>query len=492
MATQAESISWGSLELWVKGRNLCEHIEDGVILKSVNWYLLPFLEWIAQQWDPLLHEQKLPIKHGDAQNTAWESFHRHFIPPMGYSDEQSAVWDKKWYAWMLRHSLLTARTGGLFPDIFIRRYRDDIEISWGEIRHAGAPQGFRFCVPEGVSRLESTAVSQPLFDGLIKSVQYLKERCPDSKRVATLFQYVQNIPKDDQTERLAWLAGLDAEIDKALVRWKSMMARISSLSANAEELLYAIRGYPDKLVVAGSCDAAIMFGSLAPTIDEEDVMAIARKMLDAASNEGDTETLRMLTTPVDLLSDTAPAWDQGYHLAMELHEKISIPQGACCIDVEGVLRHMGIHCEEIFLNDCEIRALSLAGPRHKPTILLNMNNDTNQYESGRRFSFAHELCHLLHDRSYGVELAMATGPWAPRDLEKRANAFAAMFIMPTDLVRTLFGEVTNDRPNIQDVLDMAATMKTSIIGLIDHLHNLGLIDDAKRERLRETAATPSR
>ena len=51
-ATQAESLSWGSLELWVKGQNLCEHIEDDLILKSVNWYLLPFLEWVAQQWDP--------------------------------------------------------------------------------------------------------------------------------------------------------------------------------------------------------------------------------------------------------------------------------------------------------------------------------------------------------------------------------------------------------------------------------------------------------
>ena len=115
----------------------------------------------------------------------------------------------------------------------------------------------------------------------------------------------------------------------------------------------------------------------------------------------------------------------------------------------------------------------------------------NQYESGRRFSFAHELCHILHDRSYGMKLAMATGPWAPRDLEKRANAFAAMFIMPTDLVRTLFGGMTEDKVNIQDILVLSATLKTSIIGLIDHLRNLGLIDDDKRERLREAAAKPS-
>jgi Zn-dependent peptidase ImmA (M78 family) len=55
-----------------------------------------------------------------------------------------------------------------------------------------------------------------------------------------------------------------------------------------------------------------------------------------------------------------------------------------------------------------------------------------------------------------MKLAMATGPWAPRDLEKRANAFAAMFIMPTDLVRTLFGGMIEDKVNIQDILVLSA------------------------------------
>ena len=43
----------------------------------------------------------------------------------------------------------------------------------------------------------------------------------------------------------------------------------------------------------------------------------------------------------------------------------------------------------------------------------------------QRFTLAHELCHMLHDRSYGARLAIASGPWAPWGIEKRANALLA-------------------------------------------------------------------
>ena len=48
-ATTEESVSWGSLEIWVRGHNLCAHIEDGQIMQPVNWYLLPFLEWLLHR-----------------------------------------------------------------------------------------------------------------------------------------------------------------------------------------------------------------------------------------------------------------------------------------------------------------------------------------------------------------------------------------------------------------------------------------------------------
>ncbi len=487
-ATAEDTASWGSLEIWVKGQNLCEHIEDGRIMPSVNWYLLPFLEWLSQCWDPLLHEQKLPIKQSDAKNTAWASFQSLFQPPIGYDDNQASEWDKKWHEWMTRHSLLMARDGGLFPDLFIRRYRDQIELSWGEILHPGAPQGFRFCVPGGFVRLSPASVSEPLFELLKGSAQFLMDRCAGSERIEILSQAIQRIPQADQTARLAWLAGLDLEIGKAIGRWNRFVERVTDTLSEAGKRLFSESQSLANIVITGSCDAAMMFGSLAPTIEEEDVVVIARKMIEAAEQKQHAEVLERLTRPVQLDDDPSPPWEQGYNLAMALYEEMPVSQSGGSVDVAGVLRGLGIHFGEISLTDGEIRAISLAGPRHQPTILLNTNNPTNQYDSGRRFTFAHELCHLLYDRTYGMKLAMASGPWAPRDIERRANAFAAMFIMPTHLVRELFGRLTSSRITIQEILEMAATLKASVVGVIDHLKNLGFIDEDAQERLKEEAA----
>lgn len=52
--------SWGALQVWVDGINLCAHNDQGESLQWCHWYMLPVLEWLAQSWDPLLHEERLP------------------------------------------------------------------------------------------------------------------------------------------------------------------------------------------------------------------------------------------------------------------------------------------------------------------------------------------------------------------------------------------------------------------------------------------------
>ncbi|MBY8851600.1 hypothetical protein K7G98_26080, partial [Saccharothrix sp. MB29] len=62
-ADPAEAASWGSFQIWVDGQNLCAHVDQGEVLQSAHWYLLPLLEWIAQSWNPLLHEEVLPNRN---------------------------------------------------------------------------------------------------------------------------------------------------------------------------------------------------------------------------------------------------------------------------------------------------------------------------------------------------------------------------------------------------------------------------------------------
>ena len=63
-------------------------------------------------------------------------------------------------------------------------------------------------------------------------------------------------------------------------------------------------------------------------------------------------------------------------------------------------------------------------------------------------TLAHELCHLLFDRSDAVPLSVLSGAWAPPRLERVANAFAAELLMPLegthDVVGWLMSEPTED------------------------------------------------
>jgi hypothetical protein len=62
-ADPEESASWGSFQLWARGQNLCAHVDQGEVLQSTHWYMLPLLEWLADNWNALLHEEKLPNRN---------------------------------------------------------------------------------------------------------------------------------------------------------------------------------------------------------------------------------------------------------------------------------------------------------------------------------------------------------------------------------------------------------------------------------------------
>jgi hypothetical protein len=43
-ATPEERESWGAFSVWANGENLCAHIEQGEVLDSAHWYMLPLIE----------------------------------------------------------------------------------------------------------------------------------------------------------------------------------------------------------------------------------------------------------------------------------------------------------------------------------------------------------------------------------------------------------------------------------------------------------------
>ena len=481
-------LSWGSFQIWVEGRNLCARVEKGERLDSAHWYLLPLLEWFARCWNPLLHEERLPVRaEGD---TGWTSLYASRFPPPAIEDdeEKASEWESRWQGWWSRHAIRAAREGGLFPDVVIRRYRDLVEVSWGPIRNEGTPYRFDSTESAGFVRLLPQTVAKPLHEVLSGASEHLLSLANEFPRIKALSNNLQPLADApaQQERRLMWLAGLGTNESTVQAGWQRAKGYLSGLAKAPRRAMLEVSASP--LVITGSCQAALMFGSLAPDVMEQDVLNLAHKMVDLYSPGGEPVAMRRVCKAAPVEESISPAWSQGYELADELHQEFhgEFATGES-VDVEGLIERLEIRIERLELSDENVRGISIAGPQHQPGIIVNSNHAANGHSSGYRFTLAHELCHLLFDREAGRRLAVVTGPWAPRDVERRANAFAAMLLMPVSLVQQAVETLTVTVATVEGVWEVASKLRAGRSAVLSHLRNLGFIDEADQQRIEEQA-----
>ena len=485
-----ESASWGRLQLWVKGQNLCAHIDQGEDIQGVHWYMLPFLEWVTSSWNPLLHEERLPNRNiGD---NAVESLAITRNAPVLASEMDISAWEQEWYDWQQQHSLRAARNGGVFPNVVFRRFQDRIEVSWDGELPAGTPPGFRFNSTLGSELLNPEDVAEPLYDVAFEAVNYLQKHANSSPRLECLHQALREMAASNQRAiRLGWLADLPGDeiagnqprrrSGEQLKRsWERITEILRTLS-HGPALDAALAADDRPLFLAGSCQAALLFGSASPRISEADVITLGDVLIrQYARSRNSDEALEILSedVPVD---GGAQVWEQGYELAESLHDVLRL--AGDWVDIRQVIKRFGIQELRRDLEDTGIRGCSIVGPHHKPTIVINRSWRYSESPAGVRFTIAHELCHLLYDRSRGRKLAIASGPWAPRSIEKRANAFAAMFLMPTYLIERAVADSPDPITELAGVKAVARRLHVSVVAATEHLCNLTLMTETERDEL---------
>jgi len=475
--------SWGSFEIWIQGANLCAHIEEGEALDAVHWYLLPLLEWLAENWNALLHEERLPVRN--AGQDAVASLYRTRFPPASLSDAQALAHEDDWYAWRQRHAIHAAREGGLFPEIFVRRWEDQVEVSWSNYPPPGSPEGFSFLVPYGRALLDPDDVGQPLFGVMRAATEQLRAWEPESARIEDLRASIAelNKPRKQRSARLEWLFNLgisDGDGDAAWETVRSLFARTTSKIRRA-----VLEPAGSGLVLRGSSHAVLLFGSVDPTIARDDARQLADLLVALFDEAGDSPELLELVDQATSASLEGLPWEQGYELAEQMHQALS-GDGARTKGVEGVLDDLSVEVGAIRLTDPRIRGIAVAGPQHHPAVFANDSHPRNESPEGRRFTLAHELCHLLVDRRMGRKLAVASGPWAPIEVEQRANAFAAYFLMPPGEVQTVVARLSDPVASFSGVRAIAEAFGTSPRATLEHLYNLGWLDDFERDMLRGT------
>ncbi|MDX5456572.1 ImmA/IrrE family metallo-endopeptidase [Micromonospora tulbaghiae] len=495
-ADPADAASWGAIQFWVNGQNLCAHVDQGEMLQSAHWYLLPLLEWFAENWNPLLHEEKLPNRN--IAETAAEALELTRNAPPLAGETETVSWEEERYEWRARHAIRAARSGGLLPNIIIRRLRDLIEVSWNDEPLAGTPDGFRYSCANGAALLHPDQVARPLYEILVASTEYLLKDAPDGERLNRLRSALDALqaPTEEDT-RVEWLAGLRETIPltgrlhgvipehEMHTRWSQIVASLKSMgdTHGANEAL-ATESSP--LVVTGSCHVALMFSSMSPTVTENDVRTISAALIGQYSPEPVAVELAGISRSIPLDLSVRP-WEQGYDLAETVHTELDLDLSRGWVDIATLIERLGITLLNRRLDDSKIRACSIVGMHHRPTVIQNTASSFYDSANARRFSLAHELCHLLFDQSNAQKLAIASGPWAPRGLEQRANAFAAMFLMPPDLIERAIADAPDPIHDITGASAIANKLHVSRRSLIEHLYNLTLMSESERDELLQVA-----
>lgn len=477
-ADDDQRVSWGNFTIWAGGENLCAHIEQGEEIQAAHWYMLPLMEWLADNWDPLLHEEHLPLRN--VGTSAAESLCMTQLPPVALKEIDDFDWLDTWSEWWRRHSVRAAREGGLFPDLFLRRYRDRLEISTGGEPLPGIPNDFRFLAPNRSYHAELTSTAESIYQVLSAATHELRRRLPRSSRVEALTEKIATLSLPARrTGRMAWLAGIgeryaqvasavDAILDKADTRVRQAITDMRSDSP---------------LVIVGSAYARLLYGAISPTTELEDVILLTRMIIENYVDDA-SPWLSELDLPLDAadIGQLSPG-EQGSRLGEKACELLG-GDGSGWVDVRSILETLDITVTDIELSDAELRAVSVFGPTQRPRIFHNAKTRWAQSSSAKRFSLAHELCHLLLDREYGDELAIASGPWAPVAIEQRANAFAAAFLMPTWLLRDELASASAPADDPQTIRIVSARLRVSVSSLVDRLYNLGEITTDERFLLR--------
>lgn len=398
------------------------------------------------------------------------------FPPGAIDDgQQASRWESEWQTWWQRHALRSASEGGLFPDVILRRVRDLVEVSWGPARVEGMPEHFDFTDSDrGCSRLPPQAVAGPLHEVVSGACEYLQSLEPESPRLKKLSGRIAALRSAERhrERRLMWLAGLGTHEQAVHAGWKRVKRYLSECAEGPRRAM--LKASESPLAVTGSCQAALMFGSLAPTVRKKDILEVAQVMIDLYAPEESPRPIDEIRRTVPLEASGDPPWYQAYELAEDLHERLHLGFGDdAAVNIDDVLDRVGVAVKDRELSDESIRGIALAGSQHRPG-----------------FTLAHELCHLLFDRAFGAHLAMASGPWAPRDIERRANAFAAMLLMPNQLVRRAVSMLPATLKTRADVLRVANQLQTSFGATLWHLKNLGYVDPVTRQRIELETAPP--
>mgnify|MGYP001809601325 CR=1 FL=1 len=474
-------LSWGKFQVWVTGRNLTSgRAQDGSGVDFATVPLAPVVEWISKNWDPMLHEGRFPSISDSSSAAAW------LIDSLASLPDDDSELDKilsERAKWWMRHGMGASLPDFRIPDLVLRRVNAGVELSWDDREWRSVPSGIHLMESPNAVILPALEVAEVLHEwasSVVNALRVLPAAANFASEMSVLLE--GHASSKCALGRLKWAAG--QRLEQAALEARHLLGITSD---DIEETVRALLGLPDTNsagLITPVTIPAMLFRSSNPELSTADLLTLSQAFARLQS-EGDIPLCKFQRAEPPSASLEIVTQD-GYTKAIELRSALSIDNslpllGECDLE-RVVLPRLGVIVTEVALDDNHIDGAAMFAPGSAPMILINLSGRFSSSMWGRRMTLAHELCHLLHDLSEDKDVAVVSNPWAPYLLERRANAFAAMFLMPPSAIGAVLP--ANPRQWTSDMLRHA--MRDLGVGrsaLTWHLYNLKRISGSERDAL---------
>ncbi len=384
------TISVGDDEIW--GR------EDG------EWLWIDLLQWLVKSWPWLRSEDGLPTvleSSADSLRTLVEALEKKSrnLPPASRERAAMSLWNFR-----ETHDLSRALNGADAPALMVWREGLLAHVLTGERRY----------------KLRWSHVLECL-DGLGDAISL---RLDDVS------------PADDRSASLVakWRARNSAKPGQILA-----IAREQDASNVVPLPAYWDNVDLGEIETSPVLAAARMTGRFSVALADR----ILREINELPSRTSSIATVAEAVLELVHVDETDAPYEQAYLYANAFRGHIGLSESAPFL-ADSWLREIGVLVRDIRLHDRGVEALAAWGPRNGPAILINLDGNASRTVGGRNATLAHEIGHLVMDRTSALPAAEVLAGRIDSHVESRARAFAAETLLPRAVARERLSQVASE------------------------------------------------
>jgi Zn-dependent peptidase ImmA (M78 family) len=396
-----------------------------------------FCIWLARQWFAIAFGDVRPERMRELRAAAARAYEDVRLIQRNADEVVSA--------WWAQHAIRAADEE--LPNVFLERQADDIVISWD-----AGPAPSRFYSIRSGEEVLPVNFAIPVLRDLVR------DRLQSAQLDGAERSHLLNAVSDDAEHGYALVSRYTPSVDKHWLNRHGFLdddARyFGAVGTSRHPVIGLLRTSQDSAICAEDLEHVL-------ALLEPSAWDSYEHLLEAAQG---------ISTGVEVHEP----WESGYRLASFIREKLG-KSPAEALDVEQVARDLAISVADLSMSDRAILGVCVGSPAYVPMVILNLACPDANGPSGRRITIAHELCHLLFDRSRMLSLARFEGRGANSDriIEMRANAFAVELLAPQSILIKPDGTVLAD----DELHAVSVQRQVSVAALSRHAENL-------RNRLR--------